>query len=262
MIFLFSLLIAFARADYYNIPLDDEVLSPIAKTSTAPLPNQFSILVWNIYKAKNQFPWAYDMQKLMPGKSLALLQEGVEDTYIPNVLNTFTNFGWWMARSFFQENFKKATGVITGATQEPQSVAFLRSRDLEPVVNTPKMVILTTYTLENGSQLLVANIHAINFAPTNHFQRMIDDLVDGVKTWPGKMIIAGDFNTWNSDRTKYLQEKMSSLGLSEVKFRNETRDLILDRVFVRGCHILQAYIHDDIESSDHSPLTTELKCPQ
>jgi endonuclease/exonuclease/phosphatase (EEP) superfamily protein YafD len=260
MFLILSLFLSTAQASYVNVP-DAQVLNRIQAGSSLPLSENLNILVWNIHKASSKDLWKRDMQKLMVGRSLSLIEEGVEDDYLPNALSEFKDFGWWIARSFFMETDHKATGVITGSLQEPSSQHFLRTRDLEPVINTPKMTLLTTYRLENGAQILVANIHGINFKSNGPFERQIDDLTEYASHWNEKIIIAGDFNTWNSGRLKYLDAKMKSIGLSEVVFRNENREQILDHIYFRGCFVQQADLHSEITSSDHPPLTANFKCP-
>ncbi|MEZ0393367.1 MAG: endonuclease/exonuclease/phosphatase family protein [Pseudobdellovibrionaceae bacterium] len=259
MVFLFSLLISLAHAEFVIVP-DDLVISEMAPGSSAPLNNQLGVLIWNIEKGKAQYDWAYDFQKLMDGKSLALLQEGIEDNYVPNVLKSISRFGWFIARTFFMETDRQATGVISGSPQKPVQASFLRTRDLEPIINTPKMAFLSTYDLLGGSQLLVVNVHAINFTSPEPFFRQVDDIVKAIGNWNGKVLVAGDFNTWISARTKYLVGKMKALGLEHVVFEKDPRQLVLDHVFIRGCQLSAAQVHGNIESSDHYPLTTDFSC--
>jgi len=261
---LLSLFVSFtvstAHADFVIAP-DDQVLGEISVGGSAPLPNQLKVLTWNIEKGKAQAAWAQDFQKLMTGTSLALLQEGVEESFVVDTLRLIRDLSWVIARTFFMETDRKGTGVITGSSQQPYSLAFLRTRDTEPVINTPKMTLFSTYYLESGERILVMNIHAINFTTPGPFYRQIDDAVGVMKGWEGKILAAGDFNTWAQNRTEYLLKKMKELELEHVTFKNDPRGLVLDHVFIRGCSTVEAQIHSDIHSSDHFPLTTEFSCP-
>lgn len=257
--FIVSFSVATAQADWVIAP-DSQVLGEITVGGSAPLPNQLKILTWNVEKGKANQAWASDFQNLMKDKSLALLQEGVEDHFMTETLKLIEDFGWVIARTFFMETDRVGTGVITGSTQKAYSLVFQRTRDAEPVIGTPKMTLFSTYVLESGERILVMNIHAINFTSTGPFYRQIDDAVGLMKGWDGKIISAGDFNTWAPARTSYLLEKMGELGFQHVEFQNDPRNLVLDHVFVRGCDVIAAQIHGEIRSSDHFPISTEVAC--
>lgn len=259
VLLVFSLTTLHAKADYVVAP-DHLVLGEIAKAGNSPLPNALKILNWNIEKGKAQHDWALDFQDLAFDKSLVLIQEGLEDNFVPDVLKSLQNFGWIIARTFFMETDRAGTGVITGSLQQPRALSFLRTQDTEPLVNTPKMSLLSTYVLESGDEILVVNTHAINFTGTAPFQRQIDAISNVVEKWKGKALVGGDFNTWNSSRMSYLLNKMRSLGMTHVKYENDPRNLVLDHLFIRGCQTMESQIHGNINSSDHFPITAEFQC--
>lgn len=246
----------------YRVVPDNEVIEQLAPSAQMRFPAALNILVWNVHKATGQEAWRKDLQQLTQGRSLALLQEGMQDSYMPNALNSITSFGWTMAKTFYMSLDHDATGVITGAVQNPVSSRFMRSRDLEPLIKTPKITLLTVYEFADNSQILVANIHAINFQTPEPFYRQIDELIAYMANWKGRIIFAGDFNTWIPARTQYLIDKAKSIGLKQVSFAVDPRPprKVLDHIFIRGCQILDSKIHSNITSSDHPPLTAELDC--
>lgn len=248
-----------ARADWVDVP-DNSVVREISSSPHQPLPERISLLTWNIQKAGGENQWRRDLNKLVPGKHLVLLQEAVEEPWVVDVLKSLREFSWWMARSFFLETDRNGTGVMTGATQPPWSYVHMKSRDREPLAETPKVSLLTTYEFENGERLLVVNVHAINFTTLGPFQRQIDDLAGIIGGWRHKVIWAGDFNTWGPGRMDYLYTKAESLSLKPVRFKRDPRNLVLDHIFVRGCAILSSKVHSQIDSSDHYPLTADFSC--
>ncbi len=263
--FLPTLLLAFSlpslaglRPTYVIVP-EEQVLAELSPAPENHLSSEIAILVWNTHKGEAGNAWAEDLRKLADGKQLVLLQEGMNDSFMPKVLESISQMGWLMAQNFYLQNSQNSTGIITGHMQNPSSAQFQRTKDLEPLVETPKLILITTYVMESGEPLLVANIHGINFTGLAPFIRQIDEIIARIKHWQGKVIFAGDFNTWSKERTNYLISRTKEVGLNEVPI-HRAKGLVLDHIFVRGCSILQAQAHDEINSSDHKPLTANLDC--
>lgn len=246
----------------FRVVPDDRVLEQLAKANGTAINSQFDALVWNVKKADQKEVWRADLQKLAVGTSFVLLQEGMQDDYMPTAIASLADFGWTMAKTFFMNIDQDATGVITGSILNPVSSDFLRSRDLEPLIKTPKISLLTTYKLADGSSLLVINIHAINFQTPAPFYRQIDDIITYVSTWNGKILFAGDFNTWIPARLKYLIEQSKTVGLIHVEFAVDPRPIQkkLDHVFLKGCTATKAELLTQITSSDHPPIKLNLDC--
>lgn len=248
-----------AHAAFIEVP-EPLILEEISQTAPGPLPTRLSVMTWNIQKASGEDRWQRDLQKLSTGKQIIVLQEGTEAPRVLNTLHALKTFGWWMARSFFLETDRNATGVQSGATQMSLSQDFLRSRDREPFVNTPKMSLLTTFQMQDGGQLLVVNVHAINFTTVGPFQRQMEDIAHVLQSWQGRILWAGDFNTWSPARQDQLQLTTQKAGLKEVAFRKDPRHLVLDHIFLKGCSAVSSQVHADIDSSDHYPLSAEIQC--
>ena len=246
---------------FYVVVPEKQVLQELAQAPAIPLASGISILVWNTQKGEGKENWAWDFRNLAKGKQLVFLQEGMNDNFMPSILRSMPDLGWLMAQNFYMKDSQDATGVITGHTQSPLSTVFKRTKDTEPITNTPKMTLFTTYVMEKGTRILVVNIHGINFTSLFPFYHQIDQVTELIKKWHGKVIFAGDFNTWAPGRTEYLSRKAQEAGLIEVAV-NSTRSLVLDHIFVRGCYPYRAEIHDEINSSDHKPLTADLVCPE
>ncbi|MGZ5280424.1 MAG: endonuclease/exonuclease/phosphatase family protein [Pseudobdellovibrionaceae bacterium] len=246
----------------FRIVPDADVIEQLNSSAKMPLKMDVNVLVWNVKKATGKESWRKDLNALARDKSFVLLQEGLQDDYMPKALSTVPGFGWTMAKGYYMEMDHNATGVINGSIQDPNSSYFLRSPDLEPVINMPKMIILTTHVLEDNSQIMIANIHGINFQTPEPFYRQIDQLIAFLSNWKGKIVLAGDFNTWIPVRTQYLIDKAASIGLEHIKFAKDPRPVhkVLDHIFIRGCKVVDAKLHMNIKSSDHPPLTADLAC--
>ncbi len=247
-------------ASWEVIPEKSALLEISKAPATATLPEILKVVSWNAHKGEDGNKWANDLRKLSEGANFVLLQEGMNDSFMPNVLKSISQMGWIMAQTFYMDTDHNSTGVITGSSQQPFSSIQSRSPDKEPISGTPKATLMTTYTLKSGSRLLVINTHGINFVSVSAFKRQIDDIINVIKGWTGKIIWAGDFNTWAPGRTEHLRDQAEKLGMTELSFMNDDRTLVLDRMFSRGCLAYNAYLHDEIDSSDHKPLTADFYC--
>jgi endonuclease/exonuclease/phosphatase (EEP) superfamily protein YafD len=244
-----------------SIPPEDQVLIRLSpSTAQIKKPNQFRVLVWNIQKAQAKNAWARDYENLVKSADLVLLQEGMRDSFVPGVLNRASKKSYWMAQSFLDKGGSESTGVVTGSWTEATQKSWLRSPGREPISNTPKMTLLTVYDLENGEKLLVMNIHAINFVGVAEFEAQIKPLAKIIKEFQGKVLFAGDFNTWNQARFNVLDRWTQFAGLQKVSLSGDTRNLKLDHIYLRGCTADRAGVLNRVRSSDHYPLFAEVRC--
>lgn len=239
-----------------ELPADHQVLTQHGHATQKALPSQFRLLVWNIHKAEDGVSWQRDFHQLAFQSDLILLQEGYEIPAFAEVTSQLPDVLWSFAKSFIYEG--KATGVVTGAATQPVKTEWLRSPGREPIIKTPKMTLFSEFDLpQRDDNLLVANIHAINFVSNTVFYEHITQVVKHLSSHRGPIIFAGDFNTWNPYRLNYLSQQMTQLGLSPVSYQNDSRKLPLDHVFYRGIKPQTTKILDTIKSSDHYPLVVE-----
>jgi endonuclease/exonuclease/phosphatase (EEP) superfamily protein YafD len=218
------------------------------------------LLVWNIYKARNQ-KWQEDFIRLTEEKDLILLQESVFNTKHDSLFQSPDKLEWVMAQSYKNPKSGMATGVKTGACAVSTVRRFFNSPDREPLINTSKMLLATTYQVEGGLPLLTLNIHAINFVSFQKYGRQTAQIIEAVEGHEGPVILAGDFNTWTISRLKQLHEITNMLGLISVPMEKRTRwshlNKTLDHVFYKGLTFKSAELHFDIQTSDHYPITVE-----
>lgn len=162
-------------------------------------------------------------------------------------------------------------GVMTVARAAPHDCVPVTSPGREWGM-TPKVALLTTYALSNGQDLLVANIHALNFdRGGRRFADQLRDLAKRLAHHAGPMIFCGDMNTWNGDRVGILLDVARDLDLTEVpaergvgrrghatKLGNRLigldTDLELDRIFYRGLELEACRWMPELDASDHVPL--------
>jgi endonuclease/exonuclease/phosphatase (EEP) superfamily protein YafD len=217
------------------------------------------LLVWNVQKGENQL-MPSSFISLSKDADLTLFQESVNDPYFTQrVADSNSTLGWTMATSWemFEDHY---TGVATGSMVRPILENVLLSTVTEPISNTPKTILISEFALEGRSEtLLVANIHGINFVTNPSYKIQIMQLFESVKSHVGPMIVAGDFNTWNSERLWMVQDILAPLGMNLVN-TPDTGDLFsLDHIFVRGLAAQKTYNLNYVRTSDHVPLLVDLQ---
>lgn len=255
------ILFAAAAAGAQTVPPDSQVLQPLSlRARASALPARFELLVWNVLKGERGEAWARDFRTLSATADVLLLQEGMRDSFMPAVLDSTNNLDAILATSF-TNNDGTSTGVISASTVRPSSIHFRRSPHREPVTNTPKMSLFVTLPQAAGPSILFVNTHGINFVDGSKFETQMRDIAQVLEAHAGPLVWAGDFNTWNGGRRRFLQTLTQSLGLRELIPEGRTESMPLDHVFVRGCPSARLVVLESIRSSDHKPLQAQLNCP-
>jgi len=244
--------------DCKGIPPLDESFVTFGSAEANPLPREsISILIWNIYKARKK-NWAEDFGALLDGRHLVLIQEAILSEDLPKDYLLGFPYSWDLGISFFITKRRYPTGVMTGSSVQRIWAKIGRTVDREPFVRTPKMTLASLFDLEGVSrQLLVINIHGINWAGRRSLSRQLNQWDEKMASHEGPILFAGDFNTHSPYRMKSTQEFMSRHGLTQVSWKDDPRKSrfkILDHAFIRGLKVEKAEIHTDLKSSDHPAL--------
>jgi endonuclease/exonuclease/phosphatase (EEP) superfamily protein YafD len=225
---------------------------------SAPLPESFEVLIWNIEKGKHKLKWQNDFLELNRKVHLSLLQEAMMDGFIDMTLKSQVHQNWSFSVAFKTNSGN--TGVATGVSSPIVRFATAVSPVTEPVTKTPKVSQIKIVELKNGEKLLVINIHAINFVSQSSFEKHIDSLLPVIRSHSGPIIWAGDFNTWSESRQKYLDTTLGKLNLTRIPLQSDTRGLKLDHIYLRGCISNWAKIENQINTSDHYPIRANILC--
>jgi endonuclease/exonuclease/phosphatase (EEP) superfamily protein YafD len=223
------------------------------------------LLVWNMYKGRYR-GWSDDFQTLIQDKELVLLQESIFHTKHDLIFQNPECFEWVMARTHRSKITEAATGIKTGAVVHSSAQIFFTSPDMEPIFKIPKMLLATTYPLAGYEEnLLVVNIHAVNFVSFPKYNRQIKQIVEATESHKGPVILAGDFNTWSKLRSQSLRDIAAHIGLQEVSLTRRGRlhhfNQHLDHVFYRGLELQKAEVLLNINTSDHYPISVEFRLP-
>jgi len=237
----------------------DDELQVIGSAPRETLSPVFRCLVWNILKAKRA-SWNDDFTHLIADRDLVLLQEAVLNAPSDSVFRQSTRFEWVMARSFRHPRTHTEHGVKTGCVVTAAERHFYLSPHAEPLSQTQKLLLTTLYPLKGEpAQLLVLNMHAINFVSVQKYVEQLDQLTTALAPHTGPVILAGDFNTWNPARLQHFQSIARQAGLVEAAMQRESRlahmNRHLDHVFYRGLVLRSVESLRHYASSDHAPIT-------
>ncbi len=237
---------------------------PLLEAGPAPslqtLPRQFRLSVWNFQKEKQPL-WRQDFLSLCEQSDLFLAQETRLNMACTQAVEQ-SGLHWHAAISFLSPWGKYPTGIAAGCRAPAQEIAFDASAK-EPFLTIPKMSMRLVYPLQQ-TQLLVINIHAVNFSSISPFKHHLEKAASLVASFPGPVIVAGDFNAWNQKRHTELLHMAERLELKEVLFQPDLRTRYLHRtvdyIFVRGLQTVSSAVLE-LASSDHRPLTAVLRLP-
>lgn len=246
---------------YLIPPLSQSLVKFEQGSAKFKLNTRFSLLVWNVHKGGDGQAWVDDMKTLAQGADVFLLQEALDDELMTQMYQTEIGyFDWHMAKSFTYTKTGISSGVANASSFLIDRSVLHRTSDLEPIVRTPKTVMLSFMTMTNGQMIAILNIHGLNRTSNEAFFRQMDETLALIKDFSGPVIYAGDFNTNNKAKFKGLEVKMQEYGLKRFEFADDHRKSQLDWIYVRGCHVEKGNILYPVKTSDHAPLYAELNC--
>lgn len=223
-------------------------------------------LLWNILKAKRS-NWLSDFSHLIADRDIVMLQEAVFNAPSDPLFTKSERFEWVMARSFKDPLSQKEHGVKTGSSACAIERHFYMSPHTEPVMQTQKLILTTLYPLANSDeQLLVLNMHAINFVSVKKYAQQLKQLSVALGQHTGPVILGGDFNTWTPVRHALFLDVTRRAGLEEANMKRRTRmthmNQHLDHLFYRGLTLRCVESLPDYYSSDHAPITATFEFPE
>ncbi len=254
----------FKHRDYtlrYQGKSDVELILPNHKIMhNEPLIGQqpFSVLVWNIFKQKRA-DCINILEQYAHQTKLILLQEAQTTSQLLNFIAENNKIADHVPAYSLNDIY---AGVMTITDTTPTQILSFRER--EPFIRVPKSALITLYPIKNSTQqLLVANIHAINFSlGVKVYRQQIYMLLNYIEQHHGPVILAGDFNAWSRQRLSLLYHLIRSINLKPVNFSNDIRKTFLGRpldfVFYRGLKLNAANIVNTA-ASDHNPLFVKFK---
>lgn len=243
------------------IPALEDALMPLSAANGTELRDtRVRVLAWNVYKGRERNFFA-DFKRLGAQHDIVMISEATDGPEVKPAFQSLPGFGWDFGVSFYM-NGNVATGLASGSTARPTSLKLLRTKDREPFVKSYKVTLVTTYAHRpSGQQLMAINIHGINWASDDAFERQIRDAAVEIARHKGPVVFAGDFNINNSARMPIIEKVLGPLGLKRVPWRNPISGKQLDDAFTRGVIVHEARLLMDVidRSSDHPAISLDLE---
>lgn len=249
----------------FPVPKDTDVITTLGRSSKSQLPiKKFKFLVWNLHKGtEDRFKLEYTA--LSFDRDIIMNQEVFLDEKMTDTFRYLPHFLFTTATSFFSGKEKIRTGVANISAVKPEYSDFLRTDILEPVVNSPKVVLINSYPIRfSDKKLTVVNIHGINFVSNKSFRYELNRIYEKIKDFPAPLVFAGDFNTWNEDRIALLSQYAKKLNLLEARFFPDNRmsfnGFPLDHfLHTPDLKVTSARVDGFYTGSDHKPLQVEVE---
>jgi len=151
-------------------------LRKLGTASVANFGSSIKMISWNMFKARRR-GWLLDLETLTAGVELVLLQEAVLHGGLAHPFHLASGLEWIMAENLRSTGGHITTGPKTGSRVQAIESRAVRSVHNEPIVATPKTLLMTTYPYANTS-LLVVNVHAINFVVVSKFAQQIEQIIE------------------------------------------------------------------------------------
>lgn len=226
------------------------------------IPDIFAVLCWNVYKKNTKhLQFKPFLQNLIQEYDIDLLLFQ-EANFRDDKHFTLPNFAFDAAANL--EIRGEFYGVLSASMVESKSAQAYLSEGKESLIGPHKSLLLSTYPFEDGSTLLILNIHAINFRENQRYFKDLERFLELMKYHKGAMIVAGDFNSWNKKRIVKLHEIREYLALNSVPFKqiDKVKSFMgnhLDFIFYRGVELVDFTVYKDHGLSDHNPLFAQFK---
>lgn len=259
VIILFSQVFYSNNAQAYPVPPASDVIKQSGFPSQESLPRRMNILVWNLHKGEDP-AFATDFIELAYKKDIIIGQEMLLNSAMISVFRSFPQYSFTSATSFFLGKKPTRTGVTTAGPVSPAEVGYVRTQTLEPIVNSPKVTLISRFPIKASNKLLtVVNIHGINFVDGASYQREINRIYETIKHYPSPIIFAGDFNSWSDERDTILKNLCRKLNLRPANFFPDHRMTFnnhpLDHFFYSDdIRVIEAKVENFYLGSDHKPL--------
>jgi endonuclease/exonuclease/phosphatase (EEP) superfamily protein YafD len=226
------------------------------------LPDEFTVVVWNIFKRHGGQIFDQDICDLAQRSNIVCLQEvlSTQQLDLPRELCTLNHN--YSASYRRPDGFTE--GVLTASCHPMHEEAHaLLSLQREPVTRTPKATVISLMPMACGQTLLVINLHMLLFKRRLIFRLELELILAACEPYAHlPAIFCGDFNTFTRGQLRMLDHILGDSGFLRCLPQHTPRNKrYLDHIYIRGLHLLEMEIIDTISSSDHSPLICKVRLP-
>jgi len=233
----------------------------ILKHQSSTCKDSFNLLCWNIAKLSLKEEFKEYLRELVKNERIGfmLLQEVKADIMKDARLQDFSYI-----LSVNMQTKKYLYGVLSAFKTACIKDERVLTSNKELSFLTHKSSLFTLHPIKNNQELLIVNIHAINFVTSKRFKEELDYIRSQIISFKGALIVAGDFNAWSKKRIRILRDFTQVLCLKEVNLESTTNikkifKNRLDFVFYRGLEVKSAKAIKCDSYSDHNPIIVQFK---
>ncbi|QOY53382.1 endonuclease/exonuclease/phosphatase family protein [Candidatus Sulfurimonas baltica] len=220
------------------------------------LGNSFTVLCWNVAKLTLKSEYLDYINSIVQyNKVDVLLLQEVKKQITKDL--EMSEFSYVLSPNI--QTKKHVFGVLSAFKISCENDVSLLTQKRELTYATHKVTLITKHKISHDKEILIVNLHAINFVNNSDFYNELESIKLMIKSHTGAMIVAGDFNTWNVKRVQYLREFTHSLSLKEVTFSDKVNlkkvfTNCLDYIFYRDLELTYSKVIDSKKISDHNPI--------
>ena len=233
---------------------------PSVRQQPQGLASTFRVTSWNDFKLQRP-NWKQELSHWVNKTDLFLFQEAVDRRAFLDVIQQ-ANLKWNQVEAFRFEG--ETAGVMNAGSVS--SIYNCSIKTAEPALRIPKSILASLYPIADSRfPLLVINVHGVNFEiGMGAYRRQMSQAFALAKSYPGPVILAGDFNSWGEKRAYYIDSLAQASGLQQVIPTPDVRVKVLseplDHLFYRGL-VLHQSDSRKTSASDHNPLWAEFSIP-
>ncbi|GGA86350.1 UPF0294 protein [Neiella marina] len=232
-----------------------------AFNSVQTLPEEFELLVWNVYK-QSRTNLVQQLRTYAASADVMALQEVVADSQWQNV--DFLK-PWYRYQAVAFDMLRNGNYGAAGVS----TISRIPVVDIcgwwapEPWLPFPKTALLSAFRLPSEQLLWLVNLHAINFTVgTEEYLAQLIGIIGVLNLHSGPIIVTGDFNNWSESRHHAVKQLQTELNLKAVTWTPDVRVRFfgrpIDHVFYRGLNV-SAAVAETSDASDHGPLRVRFK---
>ena len=218
--------------------------------------DSFTVLCWNVAKLTLKSSYKKYLNSLIENENIDILLLQEVKKKLTKELDIY-DYSYILSPNIQTRRY--TFGVLSAFKISCDDTLSLLTKKQELAYATHKVTLITEHKLSNNKKLLIVNLHAINFVKNSDFYDELNSIKKIIKPHKGAMIVAGDFNTWNRKRVRFLKEFTSELSLKEVKFNDNTNikkvfTNSLDYIFYRDLELIDSKVINSKNISDHNPI--------
>lgn len=223
--------------------------------------DSFTVLCWNVAKLTLKSEYLDYLNSIVKNHKVDILLLQEVKKQITKELE-ISDFSYVLSPNI--ETKKHVFGVLSAFKISCENEVSLLTKKRELTYATHKVTLITKHKISNDKEILIVNLHAVNFVKSSDFYNELESIKSMIKSHTGAMIVAGDFNTWSVKRVQYLREFTQSLSLKEVTFSDKVNlkkvfTNCLDYIFYRDLELSYSKVIDSKNLSDHNPIIAKFE---